>query len=194
MRSESRDWGAEAAVTPRTNVHTVANVRELFGEKSEPPAQPPDNRRLVIEVFLLLATLVTALANFFGQATGWFRWITAVLAIVVIGWVASQLITWGRTLLAGYRERATLAGAVRLLHNEFADLVTRFSRYADNTVMKGKNAIEELKEGHAQHRTGREAHMDGHGGDGAWHRRTLLVMRPLLFDPTPSRFNRIGHS
>ena len=98
MRSESRDWGAEAAVTPRTNVHTVANVRELFGEKSEPPAQPPDNRRLVIEVFLLLATLVTALANFFGQATGWFRWITAVLGIVVIGWVASQLITWGRTL------------------------------------------------------------------------------------------------
>ncbi|MGH9429054.1 MAG: hypothetical protein ACRD2L_22450, partial [Terriglobia bacterium] len=75
-----------------------------------------DNRRVVIEVFLLLATLVTALANFFGEATGWFRWITAVLAVVVIGWVASKLLTWGRTVLASYRERAVLVAAVRLLH------------------------------------------------------------------------------
>ncbi len=120
-------------MTPRARVQTVTSVRELFEEKSEPPAQPADNRRFVIEVFLLLATLVTALANFFGQATGWFRWVTAVLAVVVIGWVASQLITWGRTVLAGHRERVALTKAVRLLHNEFTDLIAHFSRYADNT-------------------------------------------------------------
>lgn len=110
----------------------MASVRELFEEKGEAPAQPADNRRIVIEVFLLLATLVTALANFFGEATGWFRWITAVLAVVVIGWVASQLHTWGRTVLAGYRERAVLVAAVGPLHKEFTGLVARFSRYADN--------------------------------------------------------------
>lgn len=92
---------------------------------------------MVIEVFILIATLLSLLASVYGQRALWFQVAVAALALSVAGWVAFQLAfqlwpkavgTWSRRRVQRRTERMAL-----ILYGEFKDLLHQFGQYADNT-------------------------------------------------------------
>jgi hypothetical protein len=112
----------------------MVRLRDLYeGEEAKAQADKVDSRRIAIETFTLVVSVLTLLASVFGQAPVWFRWTAAGFAAVVVVWETAQLVPRGRALWTNYHERAALYKTVRMLQGELLDLLARFKRYTDNT-------------------------------------------------------------